>query len=146
MDADRFNMLAARVRGQLTRRVGLGALAAVTASAILASAPAAGKHKKRRKRKKDRRPACPTPLVSVCAGKNWCVDRSQTCGPSDGDGKCLVEATGGNLCAVIVYQATTCADCAVLDCLNCRCALAAGGSDRCNNGANGADFICVRPV
>ncbi len=83
----------------------------------------------------------------VCAGKNWCVDRSQTCGPAGGSGKCLVETGGGNICAEIRFQVLTCADCVGPFCDNCQCALAAGGGDRCDNGATtGFDFICVQPV
>ena len=39
------------------------------------------------------RTADPTPPVNVCAGKNWCIDRTQTCGPAGGYGKCLVDAS-----------------------------------------------------
>jgi hypothetical protein len=90
--------------------------------------------------------ATPPPPPNPCAGTNWCVDRSQTCGPSGGYGKCLVEAGGGNICAEILFQVPSCADCAAPNCANCQCVLAAGGGDRCNNGANGYDYIYVQAV
>jgi hypothetical protein len=86
------------------------------------------------------------PAPPICAGKNWCVDRTQTCGPANGYGKCLIDPAGENFCAEILFQVATCADCEAPNCVNCRCALAAGGGDRCNNGANGYDYICVREV
>jgi hypothetical protein len=82
----------------------------------------------------------------LCAHKNWCEIRSQTCGPSGGHGKCFVRRFGGNFCAEILFQAPSCADCAEPNCTGCRCILGAGGGDKCNNGANGFDYICVRPV
>jgi len=82
----------------------------------------------------------------LCAHQNWCVNRTQTCGPPTGHAKCLVRPFGGNLCAEILFQTPTCDDCKEPNCTGCRCVLAAGGGDRCNNGANGYDFICVRPV
>ena len=119
----------------------------------------AGKKKRKKKRgmKQDRGssacppcPDCPTapppPPANLCTGQNWCVDRTQTCGPAGGYGKCLVEVGGGNLCAEILFQTDTCADCEAPSCNGCRCVLAAGGGDRCNNGVHGKDFICVRPV
>lgn len=88
----------------------------------------------------------PQPEPNPCDGKNWCIDRSQTCGPAGGYGKCLVEAGGGNICAEILFQVASCTDCEAPNCTNCKCVLAAGGGDRCNNGATGYDFICVREV
>lgn len=105
---------------------------------------------KRKRRCKKKLKRCKKKLKkdknAICSGKNWCVDRSQTCGPDGSFGKCMVEATGGNICAEILYQVTSCTACEEPSCANCRCALAAGGGDRCNNGTNGRDFICVRPV
>lgn len=138
-----------------TRRFALrGVIAGVVAAAGGArfqagdtAARRKGKGKsKKKKMKKSTYPAPEPPTVNECAEKNWCVDRSQTCGSSGGYGKCLVEATGGNLCAEILFQAATCAECAAPACQGCRCALAAGGGDRCNNGTTGFDFICVRSV
>jgi hypothetical protein len=143
-----------------TRRSALGGLVALGAAAAggdlfhADNVAARKKKKKNRKRKKKKgkntaeektTPPSPAP-ENVCKGKNWCVDRAQTCGPAGGYGKCLVEATGDNICAEILFQTNSCADCAPPACNNCRCALAAGGGDRCNNGANGYDFICVREV
>jgi hypothetical protein len=82
----------------------------------------------------------------ICADKNWCIDRTQTCGPSTGFGKCLISRVGKNVCAEILFQVASCTACDPPNCTNCVCALAAGGGDRCNNGANGFDFICVRRV
>lgn len=144
-------------RGAL-RSVMAGAIAFAGGGAVLSEAEA-----KRRKKKKGKKggqttpeptsppspppPASPPPPpVNVCDNRNWCVDRTQTCGPAGGHGKCLVEATGGNICAEILFQAASCTDCAAPNCTNCSCVLAAGGGDRCNNGANGYDFICVRQV
>lgn len=79
-----------------------------------------------------------------CAGRNWCEDRTHTC--AGGAGKCLVKRFGGNICAEILFQAKTCADCAAPGCVNCVCVLAAGGGNKCNNGVNGFDYICVRPA
>ena len=81
-----------------------------------------------------------------CDGRNWCTDRTQTCGPTEGFGKCLVQESGGNVCAEILFQAQDCAECAEPNCTDCVCILAAGGGDRCNNGATGYDFICARKV
>lgn len=82
--------------------------------------------------------------TGTCAGKNWCEDRTDTCG--SGRGKCFVRRFGGNICAKILFQTNTCADCQPPNCLNCVCVLGAGGGDKCNNGVNGFDYICVRGV
>jgi hypothetical protein len=82
-----------------------------------------------------------------CAKRNWCEDRTHTCGPAGRNGKCFVKKFGGkNICAQIARQAETCADCAEPDCPNCICVHAAGGGDKCNNGVSGFDFLCVRKV
>lgn len=118
----------------------------VTVSGVgLMRADAAAARRMRNQSKKKKHRNNP-PQANVCAEKNWCVDRMQTCGQPGGYGKCLVEATGGNICAEILFQANTCAECEAPACTNCRCVLAAGGGDRCNNGATGFDFICVRAV
>jgi hypothetical protein len=82
--------------------------------------------------------------TGVCADKNWCEDRTDTC--ANGRGKCLVRRFGGNICAKIAFQTNTCADCGPPNCVNCVCVLGAGGGDKCNNGAAGFDYICVRGV
>lgn len=82
-----------------------------------------------------------------CAKRNWCEDRTHTCGPSGGYGKCLVRRFGGkNVCAEILFQADTCDDCKSPACADCVCILAAGGGDKCNNGASGLDYICARKI
>lgn len=156
MDTTTFDTLtrlvstAAAVSRRSTLR-GLAAGTAVAAGGFFSAGETDARRKKRKKKNGKTKPGNgptqpPSSPDNVCAGKNWCVNRSQTCGPSGGFGKCLVEATGGNICAEILFQAASCADCAAPNCTNCRCVLAAGGGDRCNNGANGADFICVREV
>lgn len=153
MDTTTFDTLARVVTTAASRRSALHGLAAgaatVTASSLLHADDADAR--KKRKRKKRKKPpmqgeAPPPPPENECQAKNWCVDRSQTCGPSGGYGKCLVEATGDNICAEILFQVSSCADCDAPNCTNCRCVLAAGGGDRCNNGASGYDFICVRAM
>ncbi len=40
-----------------------------------------------------------------CAKKNWCENRTHTCGPAGGFGKCFVKRFGGkNICAEILFQ------------------------------------------
>ena len=149
MDTTTFDTLTRFVTAATTRRFALRGLAAGAATTVaggtLLHADEAAARKKDKKRKKKKTTTTETP-ENVCKARNWCIDRSQTCGPSLGHGKCLVEATGGNLCAEILFQTNTCADCAAPNCTNCQCVLAAGGGDRCNNGANGYDFICARTV
>jgi hypothetical protein len=82
----------------------------------------------------------------LCAHKNWCENRTQTCGPPGSHGKCFVKRFGGNFCAEILFQTQTCSDCNPPNCTGCRCILGAGGGDKCNNGVNGFDYICVRPI
>lgn len=171
MDTALIDQLARRGAIIASRRRALGGLAASATAALAgglflaADDAAAGRqklhhtkhrHKSRaagRKKKKGKNspPPPPTtsppdPPVNACAGKNWCVDRNQMCGEPGGNGKCLVQATGGNVCAEILFQAQYCTDCDEPACVGCRCVLAAGGGDRCNNGSTGADFICVRPL
>jgi hypothetical protein len=142
----RFVTSAAATRRFALRGLAAGAATTMTAGTLLHADKAAARKKNKKRKKKSKGEPAPPPPENVCEAKNWCVDRSQTCGPSGGHGKCLVEATGGNVCAEILFQTTTCADCTAPNCTNCRCVLAAGGGDRCNNGASGYDFICVRAV
>ena len=151
MDTTTFDTLThfvtASTRRSALRGLAAGAAATVASGTLSQANEAAARKKNRHKRRKKPKAATsPPPPENVCKARNWCVDRSQTCGPSGGYGKCLVEATGGNLCAEILFQANSCADCAAPNCANCRCALAAGGGDRCNNGATGYDFICARAM
>jgi hypothetical protein len=82
----------------------------------------------------------------ICTDKNWCERRTDTCGPVNGHGKCLLTQFGKNVCAEILFQAANCSDCAAPSCTDCVCALATGGGDKCNNGVNGYPYICVRRV
>ena len=85
-----------------------------------------------------------------CAKRNWCERTERTrAGRTGGFGKCLVRRYGGkDVCAELLFQAQTCADCKPPNCTNCICILAAGGGDKshCNNGNNGYDYVCVREV
>jgi hypothetical protein len=160
MDKTVFDGLTRRLSGSLTRRTTLrnlfaGAVAVTTGGVVLEETAAKRRSKKRRikgaknkgNKKKGTQGTPPSPPAPpICAGKNWCVDRTQTCGPEGGYGKCLITSTGDNVCAEILFQVPSCVDCEAPNCTNCKCALAAGGGDRCNNGANGYDFICVREV
>ena len=142
MDTFTFDSVARLFGSGMTRREALRGLmagaAAVTAGGALLAVEetAAAKNKRRKSRnknKKKNRPAPqsdPTPEVNVCAGKNWCIDRTQTCGPAGGYGKCLVDATGGNICAELLFQVQSCTECEAPNCTNCRCVPAAGGGDR----------------
>ena len=124
VDIDRL----ARALVPTTRRAALGA-GLVAAAALVPGATVRGRKKR-----------------NPCRGKNWCCDRTLTCGPTGGTGKCLVKATGRNVCAEVLFQVATCADCEAPSCIGCVCVLAAGGGDRCNNGVNGHDLICARPL
>ena len=81
----------------------------------------------------------------ICANKNWCERRSDTCGPVGGYGKCLLTPFGRNVCAEILFQAQNCSDCAAPSCTDCVCVVATA-ADKCNNGASGFPYICVRRV
>jgi len=156
MDTTRFDAVARIFAHGMTRRETLrglvaGAAAATAGGVFLTDEAAAASKSKRKNRKKNKKKntnsdSAPTPPVNVCAGKNWCIDRTQTCGPTGGHGKCLVDATGGNICAELLFQVPSCTECEAPNCINCRCVPAAGGGDRCNNGANGYEFVCVREV
>lgn len=143
MDTTRIDAMARLFDGGMTRRDALKWLlagtAAMTADGVLTGEDVDARNKRRKKKNRKRE-------KNVCKGRNWCVDRSQTCGPEGGYGKCLVDASGENLCAEILFQVPSCTECEAPNCVNCRCALAAGGGDRCNNGATGYDYICVRQV
>ena len=145
MDAERFDAMSGILGQACSRRTALRLLAAAAAlpagGSLLAVEDAAAR--KTRHKKKCTKTSSPH---NPCDGKNWCLDRAQTCGPAGGFGKCLVEAGGDNICGEILFQAASCTDCAPANCTNCRCVLAAGGGDRCNNGPAGQDFICVRAV
>lgn len=146
MDTTRFDALARLFDRGITRReASRGLMAGVAALSAGGPLLAVGDAAARKRRHKKRRKTNSSP-ANLCDGKNWCVDRSQTCGPAGGYGKCLVEAGGGNICGEILFQAASCTDCDPANCTDCRCVLAAGGGDRCNNGASGYDFICVRGV
>jgi hypothetical protein len=132
LDAERFDNLARGfASGALSRRATLKAFALGAAASLFLrpqDAEAAG-------------------CGGECAKRNWCENRTHTCGPPGKHGKCLVKKFGGkNICAKIVGPAETCDDCAEPNCSNCICLHAAGGGDKCNNGVNGFDFMCVRKV
>ena len=158
MDTFTFDSVARLFGHGMTRREALrglvaGAAALTAGGAFLADeATAASKSKRKNKNKKRNKKqnaspdTAPSPPVNVCAGKNWCLDRTQTCGPAAGYGRCLVDPTGGNICAEILFQVQSCTECEAPNCVNCRCVLGAGGGDKCNNGATGYDYICVREV
>ena len=159
MDKTAFDGLTRHLGSSLTRRHALRGLfagvVAVTSGAVVLEETAAKRRGKKRRAKANKNKGNknkgdqgtpPAPPAPICAGKNWCVDRTQTCGPEGGYGKCLVESTGGNICAEILFQVSSCTECEAPNCVNCRCALAAGGGDKCNNGATGYDYICVREV
>jgi hypothetical protein len=84
-------------------------------------------------------------LTKLCANKNWCERRTDTCGPVGGFGKCLLTPFGKHVCAEILFQAQTCSDCDAPKCTDCLCVVATA-ADKCNNGANGFPYICVRRV
>ena len=161
METTTFDGITRNLGSSLTRRSALrglfaGAAAVVAGGALQRAEDASAKRRKKKgKKKRDKStplppppppPSPPPPPPNSCAGKNWCVDRSHTCGPQGGYGRCLVDPYGGNICAEILFQVASCTECEAPNCINCRCALAAGGGDKCNNGANGYDYICVRDV
>ena len=140
MDTTRFDAVARIFARSMTRREALRGLAAGAAAITVGGAllQVEDASARRRRRRKDR--------DNVCAGKTWCVDRTQTCGPTGGYGKCLVTASGNHICAEILFQVRTCDECGPANCTDCKCVPAVGGADKCNNGANGYDYICVRKV
>jgi hypothetical protein len=159
VDSTTFDAITRAVGASAPRRTALrgllaGAAASVAGDMLQTNDASAKRRKRKNKKKAKKSPTAPIPEPqpdplpepNPCEGKNWCLDRSLTCGPASGTGKCLVEAGGANICGEIVFQAATCAKCASTSCPDCRCVLAAGGGDRCNNGADGEDFVCVRAV
>lgn len=101
MDTFTFDSVARLLGSGMTRRKALrglvaGAAAVTTSGTLLTSEEAAAGKRKRRKR---------------CSGKNWCLDRTQTCGPAGGYGKCLVDVSGNHICAELLFQATSCSEC-----------------------------------
>ena len=84
--------------------------------------------------------------TGFCAYKNWCEKRTHICGPTGGYGKCMISRFGKNICAEILFQARNCSECQEPNCTDCVCVVAAGGGDKCNNGATGYNYICVRRV
>ena len=149
MDTTRFDAVARLFGNGMTRREALRGLlagaATVTAGGSLLAVDDAAASKRKRRRKK-RKKTTLTPPVNPCVGKNWCLDRSQTCGPAGGFGKCLVDSSNGNVCGELLFQAASCTECAAPNCANCRCVPAAGSADKCNNGPNGQDYVCVRAL
>ena len=139
MDTFKFDSVARLFGSGMSRRDALrglvaGAAGVAAGGTLLASEETAAR---RRRRRRDRNP---------CRGKNWCDDRTDTCGPSGGYGKCLVGVSGKHFCAEILFQVASCTECEAPNCIDCNCVPAVGGADKCNNGANGYDFICVRKV
>jgi hypothetical protein len=49
------------------------------------------------------------------------------------------------MCAELLYQAASCTECGPANCTDCRC-VPAVDANKCNNGPNGYDFVCVRKV
>jgi hypothetical protein len=139
MDTTRIDAVARMFARSMTRREALRGLvagaAAVTAGGTLLQVEDASA-RRRRRRARD----------NVCDGKNWCHHRDQTCGPAGGYGKCLETVNGNHICAELLFQVRSCDECGPDNCTDCRCVPAIGGGDKCNNGANGYDFICVRKV
>jgi hypothetical protein len=138
MDSTRIDAVARMFAHGMTRREALRGLvagaAAVAAGGTLVHVEDASA--RRRRRNND----------NVCDGKNWCRDRTETCGSSGRYGKCLVDNSGKHICAELLFQAASCDDCGPDNCTNCRCVPAVGGGDKCNNGPNGYEFVCVRKV
>lgn len=136
MDTTKFDTVTRLFGSGMTRRDALRGLvagaAAVAGGTLLTSEETAASKRRRRRNR--------------CAGKNWCVDRTHTCGPAGGYGKCLVGVSGNHICAEILFQVASCDECGPANCTDCRCVPAEGGTDKCNNGATGYDFICVRKV
>src|SRR5215212_8583296 len=139
MDTTRIDAVARIFARSMTRREALRGLvagaAAVTAGGTLLDVEDTSARRRRRRN-----------AVNVCDGKNWCDNRNQTCGPAEGYGKCLETVRGNHICSELLFQVRSCDECGPDNCTDCRCVPAVGGGDKCNNGANGYDFVCVRRV
>jgi len=139
MDSTRIDAVARIFARSMTRREALRGLvagaAAVTAGGTRFQVEDTSARRRRRRN-----------AVNVCDGKNWCDNRNQTCGPAGGYGKCLETVNGNHICAELLFQVRSCDECGPDNCTDCRCVPAVGGGDKCNNGANGYDFVCVRKV
>ena len=125
----RFDKLTRSLDGRSWCRALLGGLALVALAAIFTSPS-------------QRAEAHPS---GICAKKNWCERRTDTCGPVGGFGKCFVTRFAGTVCAEILFQVSKCSDCNEPNCTDCLC-IGATGADKCNNGASGFPYVCVRRV
>ncbi|MBA2597827.1 MAG: hypothetical protein H0V00_14475 [Chloroflexia bacterium] len=76
--------------------------------------------------------------LDPCAGKNWCMDRTHTCGPAGQDYRCWVTTFGGNVCGLSTATSNVCFG----RYENEVCVLAAGGGDHCAS-PSGQDFRYV---
>jgi hypothetical protein len=130
VNADPVTNVLGSLRQVAPRRAALGALIGSATAALLAPRQRDALAKKRQR--------------NPCHGKNWCLDRTQTCGPVGGQSKCFVKAFGGNVCGEIFLQVASCDACDPPNCRDCQCVLAAGGGDHCTNGLGSHnDFFCV---
>ena len=120
-----------RTRSGALRGLMAGATAAVVCGTLLA--PEETEARKRRRRNR-------------CAGRNWCVNRTNTCGPAGGYDKCPVTTSGNHTCVEIFFQVSSGDECGPANCTDCQCVPAVGGSDKCTNGTTGYDYICVRKI
>jgi hypothetical protein len=136
MDTTKFDTVARLFGSGMTRRDALRRLAAGMTAVAAGGTVLASEDTNARKRRRRNR----------CADRNWCVNRTHTCGPAGGYGKCLVTASGNHICAEILFQVRSCDECGPANCTDCKCVPAVGGADKCNNGANGYDYICVRKI
>src|SRR5687768_8411216 len=122
MDTFKFDSVARLFGSGMTRRDALRGLvagaAAVTAGGALAHVEDASSRRRRRGNRDN-----------VRARKNCCVDRTHTCGPAGGYGKCLVGVAGKHICAEILFQVTSCDECGPENCTDCNCVPAEGGTD-----------------
>ena len=83
---------------------------------------------------------------NVCDGKNWCRDRTGTCGQAGG----IRQVPGGQFGSAHLRRAPLPGQVlrGVWTSQLHQLPLCAGGSggDRCNNGPDGYEFVCVRKV
>src|SRR3954469_4776737 len=119
MDSTRIDAVARIFARGMTRREALRGLVAgavaITAGGTLVHVEDASARRRRRKKNNN-----------VCAGKNWCSNRTETCGQAGGYGKCLVDNSGNHICAELLFQASSCDECGPANCTNCRCVPAVG--------------------